>query len=494
MGEYTARMRLSLPSACATVLATCMYPAAANTQERASADWTILVYGAVDNDWERPFMRDVRHLRQYSEGIKGVEIVLLIDRSPRYSSDTRALGEDFSDTRLYRLTGGRADRLDGRPGLPSITRTSETELNSADPATLRGFIQFGKKHFPARHTAVFVVSHGEGMNFCPDETGNDSLMYPAQITDVLTSAESVDLFGIDACLMAGIENAYQWRKPTADRAADKWQADVLIAAAPVSSAWPYREILQRMGGRRQEDEGPSETHVATADPKTMDARAFGSLIIEELKTQIVGGRSGDEGLELDLQSWGAFDLSHAASVKSCVDALAVQLWKDDAKNAVLNLRGSGLDAETIVYVWPERGSEYRMPHVDLYDLCRRIAASTDFSDEARKNAGEAALAVDDFVINSFGLSHYEEFVPGRGGIYVTLPDGNKVRKERNYWELADWYAPGPCVVSDAGYGRYAWCADGAQPANGVVENWFEMLDAWFDPGPADLGGSNGYAW
>ena len=33
---------------------------------QASAEWTILIYGAVDNDWEEPFMRDVRAMREVS--------------------------------------------------------------------------------------------------------------------------------------------------------------------------------------------------------------------------------------------------------------------------------------------------------------------------------------------------------------------------------------------------------------------------------------------
>ena len=28
------------------------------------AEWTVLVYGAVDNDWEQPFMRDIRGMRK----------------------------------------------------------------------------------------------------------------------------------------------------------------------------------------------------------------------------------------------------------------------------------------------------------------------------------------------------------------------------------------------------------------------------------------------
>jgi len=37
--------------------------------------------------------------------------------------------------------------------------------------------------------------------------------------------------------------------------------------------------------------------------------------------------------------------------------------------------------------------------------------------------------------------------------------------------------------------------DGATAGNGVVENWFELMDAWFDePSVEEPGGANGYVW
>ena len=56
-----------------------------------------------------------------------------------------------------------------------------------------------------------------------------------------------------------------------------------------------------------------------------------------------------------------------------------------------------------------------------------------------------------------------------------------------------WY--NALEVDRNGYGRYAWCLDGAEASNGEVENWFELMDAWFDDATDDSpGGANGYAW
>ena len=53
------------------------------------------------------------------------------------------------------------------------------------------------------------------------------------------------------------------------------------------------------------------------------------------------------------------------------------------------------------------------------------------------------------------------------------------------WDGSDGGAP---------YGRWAFLEDGATPGNGVVENWFELLDAWFDDTSDDPAGLNRYVW
>jgi len=456
------------------------------TQERVEAaerPWTVMIYAAVDNDWEVPFLRDVRRMRRGLEGVTGLEVVMLIDRAPGYSRDKRALGEDFEDTRLYRLTGGAAERLAGGEWLPDLTLDSTHELNTGTASTVRDFVRFGKQRYPAERYALWFVSHGEGPTSCPDETDEDQL-FTAELTDVLEERDSVQLLGFDACLMGGVENAYQWRPRP-----DEFGADVLLAAAPVSSSWPYEEIF---AGLRPD----SEVRAALPEGTGLGAPALAAHVVAELRTQIESGRSGDEGIERDLQSWGAFDLTRVAGAKALLDELAAQLYRDEAKEELLTLRGSGLKAQTYVYVWPERGSDLQMPHVDLAHLCERIAASEAFTAEARDLGKRVAIAADAVVHSSMGMGHYEGFVPGRHGLYLVFPEGDKLtRRGASYWKRTAWYSPLPIIGKDDRYGRYAWCIDGATPGNGEVENWFELMDAWFDePTEAAPGGDNGYAW
>ena len=438
---------------------------------RTTTPWTVLIYAAVDNDWERPFMRDIRGMRKGLQKVKGMEVILLVDRSPRYSRDKRALGEDFSKTRLYRLTGGAAERLEGGECFPGIGLQKESEMNMGNAKTLKDFIRFGKGRYPATHTALFLVSHGDGMTSCPDETDDDDQLFTAELSDVLTHEESIDIIGFDACLMGGVENAYQWRAGK-----KRFGAEYLIASAPVSSSWPDADLFSRF----------ARSHSSAK----LTPAGFSRLVVDEVHKQIKEGRSGDEGIERDLQAWAAFELKHAPAVKTALDALAVALWEEKEKDDLLSLRGSGLEAKTFVYVWPERGSEAAMPNVDICHLAERISGSSLFSKRTRGLASKLAGAADDMVLHSVGFKHYKGFKAGRHGLYFVFPDGDKTdRRGRTYWQKISWFDALRIQDNEDAYGFYAWCYDGSIPGNRRVETWFELMDAWFDKGK-----SNKYSW
>ena len=62
------------------------------------------------------------------------------------------------------------------------------------------------------------------------------------------------------------------------------------------------------------------------------------------------------------------------------------------------------------------------------------------------------------------------------------------------WAELAWYTPRDAEDELDPYGRWAFLEDGATPGNGQVENWFELLDLWFDDTSSDPGGLNDYSW
>src|SRR5262249_52808789 len=93
-----------------------------------------------------------------------------------------------------------------------------------------------------------------------------------------------------------------------------------------------------------------------------------------------------------------------------------------------------------------------------------------------------------FVLASFGMSGYPGFEGGKNGVFIVLPVDQPGR-----WKRFDWYTPFAHADGGKDYGHWSFLAAGATSGNGKGENWFELLDAWFDAAD-DAGGVNGYRY
>ncbi len=464
--------------------------------------WTIVFYGSANNSCEQTILHDIAEMKAGFVDGQGVELVLFIDRMKGFSSDSRALGDDFDDSRLYRITHDRAERLDGAPELPEITKTSTFDANTGDARTLRQVMRFAKAHYPAERYALVFYSHGDGRAMCADDDSDGDELFPAEITDVLEERDSVDLMGFDVCSMGGVENLYQWRPGNGS-----FHADAVVASASVSGPWPYDTILARLrapsveGAQatvRGEPSNGSSSPPAAIDPAQLTAFAFAELIVEEKHRELLAMSPRGQA-ESSFESWAAYDLAHVADLKRAIDALAAELGRGDFKERVEALRGSGDGPLAMNYMMPGEPGWNRMPYFDVYDLARRIARDPELPEAVRSLAGSVASATDAVVGRSFGLAHYPGFESGRHGLFLVFPDGDV--RDRFFglagraWNRFAWYAPGDAVgergrAARHAYGKYRFCADGAAPANGAIENWFELLDRWFDD--PDDGGANRY--
>ena len=436
--------------------------------QEASADakrpWTLLLYGAVDNSADDPFVAFTDQVRRAIDDDPGIELVVFIDPSKKHAKRATFLGNYFDSTRLYRVTKDSVERLSGGTHFPEITKDSDVNLNSADAATLQRFIAWGKATYPAQRYGLLIYSHADGQSMCPDDRSGAS-MGIAEVTDRISADERVDFLALELCNMGGAEIAYQWRPGNG-----RFQADVLLAIPNAGPPLDWHRAFSRIRSPgRNSKTGPA------VDPAKMTAMDFGKLVIEEgyrgrQASEKQGGRESRE-------SAGCYDLRQAGAVKEAVDALAVALAKTDSKSALLELRNASSEGRLISY--SEEGS-----YVDLYDLCRRVAGSDRFAEPVRSAATGVMNGVERMMIASFGMSAYKQFEAGKNGVFVVLPSGKP-----DCWKQFRWYTP---LRGDRrSYGNWSFLKDGATPGNGVIENWFELLDAWFDVA-ADKGGINGY--
>ena len=137
--------------------------------------------------------------------------------------------------------------------------------------------------------------------------------------------------------------------------------------------------------------------------------------------------------------------------------------------------------------------------IGLRDDWRCIAVDhlgCGLSDKPQDYNYTLAQRIDDLVLASFGMSGYQGFEPGKHGVFLVFPVGEHRGGPLapNVWRMQCWYTPLAPQEGETSYGRWDFCGDGATPDNGVVENWFEMLDSWYDDPDPDTGGYNGYRW
>ena len=85
---------------------------------------TIMVYSDADNDLEEDLLTDIEQMKNGYEDNPNLNLIVLIDRSSDYTSDDEVLGEDFSDTRMYKIEHKKAIRISGNSEFPEITTNS----------------------------------------------------------------------------------------------------------------------------------------------------------------------------------------------------------------------------------------------------------------------------------------------------------------------------------------------------------------------------------
>ncbi|HEU4418277.1 MAG TPA: clostripain-related cysteine peptidase [Planctomycetota bacterium] len=442
--------------------------------------WTFAIYAAIDNNAEADgnFFAFFDGVRRAFADEPGIEIVLFADRSDRYSTNASSLGEDFTDGRLYRVRAGTCERLDGGAEFPEITTTSTWEPDSADPENVRKLLAFAKARYPSKHRALMLYGHADGRAMCPDEQSRHEMGF-AQLTDVVPAALSVDLMALELCNMGGIEIAYQWR-PGNGGFATRYLVAIPNAGPPLD----WDRVFTRVHA------GTGKGAVAPAD---LTPAGFAQLIVEEggLGRKATAAAGGRRAQAMAHEAVAAYDLERAAAVKKAMDAMAVQLAAGgaNAKAICARLRGPGPDGHALDY---GRQRLQQDPFVDLYDFSARAAACEALTEQTRAAATAVMAATDEMVLASFGGSELPRFQASRCGVYFVFPPGDDVVRgrdgvERSCWARCRWYSPLPVPGV---FGRLHWCRDGAVAGNDVVENWFELLDAWFDGSGAN--DSNGY--
>jgi hypothetical protein len=189
--------------------------------------WTVLTYLNGNCDLQDDMEKDLRTLEKVGSDDK-IAFVAQIARSDK---------------------NGEAERIFlKKPGFLGFKKNSEVvenlgPTNMAHPQTLKDFISWGMRKYPAEHYMVIVSGHGYGfLGSLPDEKSGD-LMLTSELQSALETTKKetgrkIDILGMDSCLMGNAETAY----------AVKNAVDFMVASEEVISSenWDYKQFASSM--------------------------------------------------------------------------------------------------------------------------------------------------------------------------------------------------------------------------------------------------------
>ena len=452
--------------------------------------WTLMAYLNGDNNLESVILGNIAAMKRGMDKDRGFNLVVLIDRKAWNLGDSSILGGNFTNTRLYDIRYGKALRISGHSVFPEITGSTDSELDMGSAETLKRFIKFSKLYYPAEHYALVIGDHGSGIrdldrsessrSVSNDDTSGTTIA-PADFTDTLTSDESVDLIGFDACYMGCIEMAYQLR-PVAGR----FSAQYMVASAPEewSPGWNYEAILQRIdasGGYNSENDDTLGGYEKIYPSSDLAAEQLGNIIVEEFRDipNIKDTVSGRHSMSLVRPD-------SAGYLKDKIDLLAAAINQayPDITNCV-SLIGS-LRSKAIKYYSGTYLTTLMYPYVDINDLCRIIINEPSYN-VLHPAAADVQTALEACIICSFAVTFsYPDFVPNMGGLSIFMPDGDTLIdftetyvsskwSNKTYWEFETWYHP--YNRTEGTNGRLDWCQS---IPDGQVDNWSELMDFSYD--------------
>ena len=218
--------------------------------------WTYMVYLDGDNNLEAAAVDDFLEMSSVGSSAN-VDIVVQFDRIGGYSTAY----DDWTDTRRYHITAGMTPTA-------ANAITSIGEANMGDPGTLLNFIRWGRAAYPATNYAVVLWDHGSGWTLrdpdeiltkgiAYDDTSGDNIDMP-EMRSVLSTftgagANPIELFGLDACLMAMIEvdnqiKGYADVRVTSEETepADGWPHNTILAGLVANPGWTASQLGTRI--------------------------------------------------------------------------------------------------------------------------------------------------------------------------------------------------------------------------------------------------------
>lgn len=188
-----------------------------------------------------------------------------------------------------------------------------------DSETLKSFVDWGTKKFPAKKTALILWDHGGGFlkGICKDELYMGDWLTVQEFEAALSASEftyAFDFIGLDACYMANYETALALSEFT----------DYMIAGEinEPTDGWDYKTLAQSLGG------GDEKNSILKGFEKSNEGGEYSLSLID--LTQLDKVRS----VLMQCKDKGAENFTSALS---CVEAVSSSYYLYDLGEAARSL-------------------------------------------------------------------------------------------------------------------------------------------------------------
>ena len=203
-------------------------------------DWTVMIYLDADNNLESAGIDDINEMEMVGSSTD-VNIVVQADRIPNYDISNN----NWTTTRRYYIT------QDFDPiQINSLLIGDLGELNMGDSQTLIDFGNWAVTDYPAKKYLLVIWNHGGGFrstglakDIAWDDTSGGDKITMSELEYALSvistqAGKNIDIVGMDACMMAMTEVAYQIKNYT----------DILVTSeeSVPNDGWPYDTILSQL--------------------------------------------------------------------------------------------------------------------------------------------------------------------------------------------------------------------------------------------------------
>jgi len=362
-------------------------------EPRQSAEWSIALYLAADNDLEPDAWADIREIEASLAGIEASpHVVVLFDRK--------------GGAELIEIT-------------PAGSRTIATlgEIDTGDRATLARFLGFAFKAYPGERTLVDLWNHGGGLRGVAWDYSTGHHLSPHDIHLAIENAATeakwedrrVDLLVFDACLMSMLEDLWEVR----DVADYVVGAEVLVP----DEGFPYPSILAYLAANQ------------SAEP-----RDLGSYIVDAYLERYE--KYPNNKVHLALVDEGALGLLMDC-VNDLTDSLRVRL--EDGFHGVIEGARSAAQVETTMWI---------KDYVDL-GLFAYLVAQRSGDKELLTCAQELSAALE-YALPSAGATRQGQLDKRLSNVTIYFPANGRT------YLSADYHEGTPCFLDDSNWDELLW--------------------------------------